>query len=229
MARAELKELYLILMDTRFDFIPRGEISLQGIYEIVKLRYPELCDDDYLCSMNCTNRSMRPYGKSPEWNHTIRAVLKKLREHGTVTAGSTRGMWLLGIPTNHTAEAFEHEAIEGRALLKLHKMKERKPQIVRRKKRAVLADKGRLVCEACDFDFAWFYGKLGEGFAECHHRSPLAELDGQAPTRLADLAIVCSNCHRMLHRSRPMMSVEQLRSLVLGRRLERLHGGRSAT
>jgi hypothetical protein len=91
MARAELKHLYRMLMDARFDFIPAGEISLQEIYKIVKLRYPKLCDDSYLCSMNCKNASMRPYGNSPEWNHTVRAVLKKMREHGSVATGRTRG------------------------------------------------------------------------------------------------------------------------------------------
>ena len=29
--------------------------------------------------------------------------------------------------------------------------------------------------------------------------------------RLDDLAIVCSNCHRMIHRTKPMMSVEGFR------------------
>jgi predicted HNH restriction endonuclease len=37
---------------------------------------------------------------------------------------------------------------------------------------------------------------------------------------LDDLAIVCSNCHRMIHRTRPMMSVEEFRELL--RRLARL-------
>jgi 5-methylcytosine-specific restriction protein A len=78
-----------------------------------------------------------------------------------------------------------------------------------------------LLCEVCGFDFAAVYGKLGEGFAECHHRLPLAEYDAEAPTLLEDLAIVCANCHRMLHRSRPMMKVEDLRSLILQRRAER--------
>jgi predicted HNH restriction endonuclease len=28
-------------------------------------------------------------------------------------------------------------------------------------------------------------------------------------------ALVCSNCHRILHRSRPMLSVEQLRGRLI--------------
>jgi predicted HNH restriction endonuclease len=120
-------------------------------------------------------------------------------------------------PAEVAAEDDEDEGIEGRTLFRLHRLKEREPRLVRRKKRSVLAGKGRLLCEACDFDFAAVYGPLGEGFAECHHRVPLKELDGTAPTRLSDLAIVCSNCHRMLHRQ-PAHTVEQLRAVVLSRR-----------
>ena len=131
-------------------------------------------------------------------------------------------MWVFGDLASPTA-ASEYETIEGRGLLELHKTKERKPQIIRRKKQEVLDATCRLLCEACDFDFEAVYGELGEGFAECHHRLRLADLDGETPTRLEDLAIVCSNCHRILHRSRPMMKVEDLRALVLHRRVERLH------
>lgn len=110
----------------------------------------------------------------------------------------------------------EEPEVEGRRLLRLHKFKERKPHLVRRKKRAVLRATGRLLCEVCGFDFAEIYGPLGDGFAECHHRTPLAELDGQVGTRLTDLAIVCANCHRMLHR-RPVHTMEQLRVILYER------------
>jgi hypothetical protein len=50
----------------------------------------------------------------------------------------------------------------------------------------------------CGFDFAEFYGAIGERFAECHHVRPLHE--GQRRTYLRDLAILCANCHRMPHR-----------------------------
>jgi predicted HNH restriction endonuclease len=116
-----------------------------------------------------------------------------------------------------TSTDSEEDGLEGRTLFRLHRIKERNRRLVHRKKRAVLAAKGRLLCEVCDFDFAMVYGQLGEGFAECHHRVPLAELDGTAPTRLSDLAVVCANCHRMLHR-RPVHTVEQLRVVVQSHR-----------
>lgn len=115
------------------------------------------------------------------------------------------------------ADAEEDEGIEGRTLLRLHRLKERDRRLVRRKKREVLARAGCLRCEVCEFDFEIAYGMRGHGFAECHHRVPLKDLDGKTPTRLADLAMVCANCHRMLHHQ-PIPTVEQLRAIVEQRR-----------
>lgn len=108
----------------------------------------------------------------------------------------------------------DEEFREGRLLTALHKRRERNSAAVRRKKASVLAATGGLACEACGFDFEAVYGKLGHGFAECHHTVPLSELAAAGSTRLSDLAIVCANCHRMIHQPRPVMSVEELRSLL---------------
>ncbi len=102
-------------------------------------------------------------------------------------------------------------AEEGRVMYKLHKYKERNSSIVRLKKEA---NKINLVCEVCGFDFAQKYGDLGIGFIECHHTKPVAELTMDAKTRIEDLALVCSNCHRMLHR-KGLLSVKDLRQQYL--------------
>jgi 5-methylcytosine-specific restriction protein A len=119
-------------------------------------------------------------------------------------------------PLTTPAAGADVSVVEGRALLRLHKVAERKPAVVLAKKRAVLAAASRLVCEACGFDFASVYGPLGDGFAECHHRLPFAAA-GERRTELEDLAVVCANCHRMLHR-RPWRGVEALRKLIRSRR-----------
>lgn len=108
----------------------------------------------------------------------------------------------------------DEEFPEGKLLTSVHQRKERDPKAVKRKKEKVLKETGGLLCEACSFDFAVKYGKLGYGFAECHHRIPVAQLTEGHPTRLVDLAIVCANCHRMIHRSRPILTVAQLRLLI---------------
>jgi 5-methylcytosine-specific restriction enzyme A len=59
-------------------------------------------------------------------------------------------------------------------------------------------------CQACDLDFEERYGKIGKGFIEAHHLRPIATLEeGVAVTYdvAADFAVLCANCHRMIHRS----------------------------
>jgi 5-methylcytosine-specific restriction protein A len=53
---------------------------------------------------------------------------------------------------------------------------------------------------------------------EVHHRIALGSGHGERRTRLADLAIVCSNCHRVIHRSKPMLTIEALRTKLRTRR-----------
>jgi len=113
-------------------------------------------------------------------------------------------------------DAGEASAAEGRELLRMHRTRERSRGLVTRKKRSVLFESGRLACEACGFDFAVVYGPLGEGFAECHHTLPLGQNTGERSTRLSDLAVVCANCHRMLHQ-RPWHTVAGLTVLLRSR------------
>ena len=92
-------------------------------------------------------------------------------------------------------------ATEGGRKLVTHLVRERSQAIVAAKKQQVLTATGQLVCEVCRFNFKAFYGILGEGFCEVHHRIPLSDVDSSRETRLEDLAILCSNCHRMIHRT----------------------------
>ncbi len=109
----------------------------------------------------------------------------------------------------------EEEAIEGRLLTVQHHRRERSRNIVLAKKAAATKVGRRLECEVCGFDFRERYGVRGEGFIECHHIKPVADLGDGTPTRLSDLALLCANCHRMVHARRPWLTVEQLRASLL--------------
>jgi HNH endonuclease len=104
---------------------------------------------------------------------------------------------------------------EGRILIKTHLVRERNQALVKKKKEAVLSTTGALACEVCRFDFLETYGELGRGFAECHHLNPLALLAKTIETKLEDLAIVCANCHRMLHRGKLWKTIAQLKDILL--------------
>jgi 5-methylcytosine-specific restriction protein A len=114
------------------------------------------------------------------------------------------------------ADVDDVEAPEGRLLSQYHRSRERARGLVLRKKEHAIRSGKALACEVCDFCFATQYGERGVGFIECHHRQPLSSLSPGTPTKVADLALVCSNCHSMLHRGNPWPSVEELRR-ALGR------------
>lgn len=100
-------------------------------------------------------------------------------------------------------------AREGDRRWKRH-VRERSSKLRNAKVRQLLANSGSLACQACDFDFAKVFGEVGDGFCEVHHNRPLS---GRGPsiTRLRELTILCSNCHRMIHRTEPMMRVVDFR------------------
>lgn len=110
-----------------------------------------------------------------------------------------------GIPTASTEQdAPEIEGFDGqkRRLYVLHRRREaglRKKKILA----ALYENNGALKCEVplCGFDFKARYGKIGENFAHVHHLKPLSDAptEGQKAA-LKDLAIVCANCHAMIHR-----------------------------
>lgn len=69
-------------------------------------------------------------------------------------------------------------------------------------KQAKSANDGRLICEVpgCHFDFVERYGSLGQDYAHAHHLRPLRDAPKEGrKTNLVDLAIVCPNCHAMIH------------------------------
>ncbi|MFI0979638.1 HNH endonuclease [Streptomyces sp. NPDC021093] len=91
-------------------------------------------------------------------------------------------------------------AIEGRLLVRWATSRERDPKLRRRKLDQVRKQGLPFACEVCEFVFAHRYGALGDGYIEVHHTLPL-HIAGPRATKLQDLALVCSNCHRMCHRS----------------------------
>lgn len=66
-------------------------------------------------------------------------------------------------------------------------------------------------CCACGFNFENAYGSLGACYIEVHHLKPVADIgEDYLIDPIKDLRPVCANCHRMLHKQRPPLSVEEL-------------------
>jgi hypothetical protein len=126
----------------------------------------------------------------------------------TVTRGA--------VPQTPAEQGAEEEftGLEGeqRRRLVLHRKRERR---LRAKKidETLRLQNGRLVCEVvnCGFDFRERYGELGKGYAQVHHLNPLRDIPaGGREVSLEELAVVCANCHVMIHRGGDSRSLDGL-------------------
>jgi 5-methylcytosine-specific restriction protein A len=71
-------------------------------------------------------------------------------------------------------------------------------------------------CAVCAFDFAEFYGEIGQHFIHVHHIVPLGQIKGEYEVDpIKDLIPVCANCHAMIHSTRPALEVDQLRQYLI--------------
>jgi len=112
-----------------------------------------------------------------------------------------------------SSELDESSFPEGKAAYRLHRKLERDTGLAKIAKQKRLNHAGRLICDVCDFDFFETYGVVGQGFIEAHHTTPVSELRGKTRTKIDELALVCSNCHRMLHRRRPWLTLQELKQV----------------
>lgn len=104
---------------------------------------------------------------------------------------------------------------EGGLSYRRHRVYERDRALRQRKKAETLKLRGKLSCEACDLDFAENYGAVGQGYIEVHHNKPVSQMRPGEKTKLEDLALLCGNCHRIARRSKDVISVSEIRALIM--------------
>jgi hypothetical protein len=144
--------------------------------------------------------------KTDEWNQVQLIFAEKqecIGSFASVSWGHNTRVYVFGEPP--LKEEFE----EGRILLSLHKKTERNRTLVDLVKTSRQGNNNKLSCEVCGFCFAEKYGDRGRGYIEAHHIIPFNQLKGYRKSIVDDFALVCSNCHRMLHRT-PCIAIEDL-------------------
>ena len=109
-------------------------------------------------------------------------------------------------------DVHEYEGTEGRKRLLVHLSRERDRRLIMQKKRALLS----LRCEVCGFSFADVYGKQAADYCEVHHLVPLGETETERKTLLKDLAVLCANCHRVVHLRNPPFTLEEVKAMCGG-------------
>ena len=101
-------------------------------------------------------------------------------------------------------------AMEGGKALVAHFKRERCRQLLAAKRRAYKSAHKNLSCECCGLSEVELQPDIGEACYEIHHIRPIGDRQVAEITFLDDLAILCANCHRMIHRTNPLISIGQL-------------------
>lgn len=161
------------------------------------------------------------------WKANIRATIEdnssssKRYKHADDLFYSVEGMgnghW--GLKNYIQSEEIEltqedDEFSEGKILLKKHLQRERNVKLIESAKKEFLKKNGHLYCEVCGFDFEKTYGELGKNFIEAHHIKPVSTMQDGEKTKIEDIIMVCSNCHSMIHRKKPWLSIKDIGKII---------------
>jgi 5-methylcytosine-specific restriction protein A len=77
-------------------------------------------------------------------------------------------------------------------------------------------------CVVCDFNFEKEYGDIGKGFIHVHHLTQLSDIrQGYEVNPVNDLRPVCPNCHAMLHKKQPPLTIDELKSKAHNKKIQR--------
>lgn len=102
--------------------------------------------------------------------------------------------------------------IEGNTKAVVSRRRERSPRL----RAAALRIHG-YKCQVCGFSFEQIYGRWGRDFAEVHHMQELSTApdEGLEVDPCQDMSVVCSNCHRMIHRkAKHALTLDELRDII---------------
>jgi len=70
-------------------------------------------------------------------------------------------------------------------------------------------------CSVCDFNFEKYYGSIGFKFIHVHHLTQVATIKQEYKVNpIKDLRPVCPNCHAMLHKQNPPLTIDELKQQI---------------
>ncbi|WMW21165.1 tetratricopeptide repeat protein [Methanolobus mangrovi] len=143
-----------------------------------------------------------PSNKSPQALHNIGTKQHKELDHHLEKKQKTRSVW------NNISYNIV-EADEGEEDRREVTFRKRNSTLIKNKK-----SDSDYRCEVCGISYEDVYGEIGKNYIIAHHIEPIGNREGSSKTTHDDIALLCSNCHNMVHRTNPPMTVEELRSLI---------------
>ena len=163
---------------------------------------------------------LNDFGK-PVLEKALQAVYNHIQYYETLGKGSLKGILKiyskhLKIHANFTTSLYPDEVEDNKSLTEGVK----KQVTVNAYERNIEARNKCLEiygyeCSVCFMSFKEKYGELGKNFIHVHHIKPLADIgEKYVVDPENDLRPVCPNCHSMLHRKNPPLSVNELKTII---------------
>lgn len=101
--------------------------------------------------------------------------------------------------------------VEDLTKIRIHKSVERDPSFIKKVKNHL-----RYICQACEINLEVKYGEVGKGYIEVHHLRPVSLNKGiKHRPDIKDFAVLCPNCHRMIHRSKYIDDLKAFKTYIL--------------
>ena len=118
------------------------------------------------------------------------------------------------LPTEELGENIE-SAVTGYPEGSMIAVKTNRYERDRRNRAAAIAIHGP-ACKGCGLEMGVRYGSIATGYVEIHHVTPVSQLGaGYVIDPGRDLVPLCPNCHAVVHRRRPPLSVDELQLLLV--------------
>ncbi|MEX0660368.1 MAG: HNH endonuclease [Balneolaceae bacterium] len=214
-----LRESILYLFDKKRDIFPKNGLSYivtcQSYMEETEKelkKYP--IEELFLPELN------KFYEENPDLKISLKHQFDKIdwgwvvQDFHLFVHREVLGLYKQKVTKDDIQDEYVDEIVEGKSVLAIHKRYERNGSLIKKVKEQRLKDEPFLQCDVCGFSFMDTYGDIGKGFIEAHHLNPLGERDGEQVTKSDDIALVCSNCHKMLHKGDPVFELEVLKKLI---------------
>lgn len=129
--------------------------------------------------------------------------------------GVTRKYWLIELKDDFYENTILWcEFPEGKIIERIHKSRERNNMVIQIAKANFKKRHGKLFCQICGFDFEQKYGNLGLNFIEAHHTIAVCDMAPNHVTKPEEIAMLCSNCHSMVHKKRPWLTMKELSNII---------------
>jgi len=174
------------------------------------------------------DRNVMDFTSNPHWKDAVRQTIEKYSSDSITynkkadifisIDGIGKGHWGLRDfePNTTNVDVTEDDAgfPEGKKKLKQHICRERNAKVIYLAKKRYKEEYGQIICEICGFSFEQTYGNIGINFIEGHHILPVSEIPEGYRTKTEDIVLLCSNCHRMIHRRRPWLKKDELMKLI---------------